>query len=187
MPRKIDDAVVYRATIDALMEYGYAGSTTKLIADRADISEVTLFRKYGSKAELVITAVREQAHYPGADDMPYTGDLVADLKRVLTVYEQSREPYTELFPKLIAEMTYYPELRGIMTESMDSMAHIVQLIQRYQSEGLLREDDPLNTISALMGPVIFNRMLRNVLPEQQFPAMDIETHVRHFLYGHSPD
>ena len=45
MPKKIDNEAVYQGVVDRLIERGYAGATTKHIAELAGISEVSLFRK----------------------------------------------------------------------------------------------------------------------------------------------
>ena len=53
MPKIIDDEKVYQAALQVVIERGYARAKTKQIADAAGISEVTLFRKYENKAELI--------------------------------------------------------------------------------------------------------------------------------------
>ena len=52
MPKVVEDEKIYSAAMQTVIERGYSGATTKQIAGAADISEVTLFRKYGSKAEI---------------------------------------------------------------------------------------------------------------------------------------
>ena len=66
MPKIIEDEQVYLVALQTITERGYAGATTKQIAEAANMSEVTLFRKYGSKAELIrqaITAMAEQLDF----------------------------------------------------------------------------------------------------------------------------
>ena len=45
----------------AVTKYGYAAATTKKLAKAAGIGEVTLFRKYGNKAQLVKQAMIDLA------------------------------------------------------------------------------------------------------------------------------
>jgi len=52
MPKIVEDKTVYRAVLQTVFERGYAGATTKEMAAAADISEVTLFRKFGTKGQL---------------------------------------------------------------------------------------------------------------------------------------
>ncbi|NOK59163.1 MAG: DNA-binding transcriptional regulator, AcrR family [Chloroflexi bacterium AL-W] len=54
MFRHISDEQILTATCDVIVAHGYEGSTTKLIATTSDINEVTLFRKFGNKANLVL-------------------------------------------------------------------------------------------------------------------------------------
>ncbi|MEZ4519923.1 MAG: helix-turn-helix domain-containing protein [Chloroflexota bacterium] len=60
MPKIVDDETVFQAAMQAVMSRGYDGATTRQIAESAGISEVTLFRKYGSKSELIKRAFTAQ-------------------------------------------------------------------------------------------------------------------------------
>ena len=51
------DSKIIEATIDLVGELGYKGMTTRQIAERAGVDEVTLFRRFGSKESLVKKAV----------------------------------------------------------------------------------------------------------------------------------
>jgi len=90
MAKQIDDADVFAKTVDVLLANGYAGATTKLIAEAANINEVTLFRKYGSKAQLVTAALlHERAALEGETPIDYTGDLAADLLGMVRMYAEA--------------------------------------------------------------------------------------------------
>lgn len=73
MAKQIDDEQVYAATIELLLAKGYAGATTKMIARKAHVNEVTLFRKYGSKAQLVAAALAHERDQMAVDSVDYTG------------------------------------------------------------------------------------------------------------------
>lgn len=45
------------ATIDCLVEYGYAGTTTRVVADRAQVSRGAQTHHYPSKHDLVVAAI----------------------------------------------------------------------------------------------------------------------------------
>ena len=53
MPKIVHDKDIYQAVIQVISECGYAGATTRQMADVANVSEVTLFRKYGTKLQLI--------------------------------------------------------------------------------------------------------------------------------------
>ncbi|MEM7334630.1 MAG: helix-turn-helix domain-containing protein, partial [Chloroflexota bacterium] len=78
MPKVVDQTQIFNAVIELLIKKGYAGTTTKEIAQVAGINEVTLFRRYHSKAQLVIQAVENLAnHEMMGDSIQFTGDLEA--------------------------------------------------------------------------------------------------------------
>jgi len=47
------------AALEALATYGYRGATTRIIAEAAGVTELTLFRHFGSKQQLM----QEALHY----------------------------------------------------------------------------------------------------------------------------
>ena len=111
MPKQVDDKQVYDATIETILAHGYAGATTKLIAKNAGINEATLFRKYGNKSQLIAAAVSHEALQMEEELVLFTGDIHADLLRVVQGYMHSREKHSQLFPLIMTEMARYPELR----------------------------------------------------------------------------
>ena len=109
MPKVITDGQIFQAVMEVIAKLGYAGATTRQIADAAGVSEVTLFRKYGSKAELVkraISALVEQTEFESATQ--YTGDLRADLLRVLRAYQEGVVRNEHFFFVLFAELSRTP-------------------------------------------------------------------------------
>jgi AcrR family transcriptional regulator len=50
-------AAVLRATVDCLVERGYAGTTTQEVQDRAGVSRGALTHQFATKAELVLAAM----------------------------------------------------------------------------------------------------------------------------------
>ena len=50
-------AAVLEATLDELIDNGYAGETVQGIADRSGVNKTSLFRRWGSKAGLLSDAL----------------------------------------------------------------------------------------------------------------------------------
>jgi len=50
-------SALMRATVECLVEYGYAGTTTRLVADRAEVSRGAQTHHYPSKRDLVVAAI----------------------------------------------------------------------------------------------------------------------------------
>ena len=161
MPKVVNDAAVFQAAIRLVVEKGYAGATTKSIADAARISEVTLFRKYGSKAELIkkaVTAAVEASDFISA--ARYTGDVAADLLRIVRAYQDLADKSGQFFPVLFSEMPRYPELSDLLDIPAKAINTIGGLLTRYQKEGVLKEEHPLHAAAGLLGPISISNLIR---------------------------
>src|SRR3954470_22028186 len=64
------------AAIEVLADVGYDRLTMDAVAQRAKASKATLYRRWTSKAKLVVEALAQQKNTP---EIPDTGDLRSDL------------------------------------------------------------------------------------------------------------
>lgn len=81
-PRRRGEALVaaiFEATIDELVEKGYPALTMESVAQRAGASKASLYRRWETRAELVMDAVYRMAPMP--EQIPDAGELRADLSR----------------------------------------------------------------------------------------------------------
>lgn len=184
MPKIIDDASVYLAVIHTIGAHGYTGTTTRQMAQAAQISEVTLFRKYGSKQQLVrqaIDAIIQQTDFLNA--VQYTGDVSADLLRILRTYQDSVVAHEQFFSVLFSEISRNPELGDSFEQPLQLFKKIGDLVQRYQRQGVLRQEHPLHAVAALLGPLIYLAMVGSRVSPKGLPGFDLEKHVMYFLEG----
>ncbi|GFM51806.1 TetR family transcriptional regulator [Pseudomonas cichorii] len=74
------DAAILNAAIEVLAESGYDGMTMDMVASRAKAGKATVYRRWSSKAELILDAVshlkRDQINL---ESLPDTGTLRGDL------------------------------------------------------------------------------------------------------------
>lgn len=70
------------ATVECLVEYGYGGTTTSAVQERARVSRGALMHHYSSKAELMVAAVRHLARQRGANLRTQAAGLVDGDDRV---------------------------------------------------------------------------------------------------------
>ena len=184
MPKIIADMQIFQAVMEVVAERGYTGATTRQIAECAGVSEVTLFRKYGSKAELVkraINALVEQSEFEAATQ--YTSDIRADLLRVLTAYQETVLQHERFFFVLFAELRQTPEMVDSFSQPLGLFQSIGKLLARYQSEGVLKAEYPLHSVACLLGPLLYFSMVAHSVGGTSMPPMEIEPVVDNFLYG----
>jgi len=90
-----------QAAVDLMAEKGYDGTSTKEIAQAAGVNEVTLFRHFGTKGNLLEAAFKHN-HY--ADEMTklFHDDLVGDLHADLLLISRTYQKIMNRNRKLIA-------------------------------------------------------------------------------------
>jgi AcrR family transcriptional regulator len=183
MPKVIDETKIFSAALEILVSHGYEGATTQKIAHVAGVNEVTLFRKYGSKAGLFEKVIEHQLSDTPLNKLQYTGNLEADLVAIVETYIETNETHGEIIPILLIEMPRYPDLQGSFNTPWRNIQTILQTIQRYQEQGLLKNESPLACLSALIGPILVSQMLRHANLNLPVPEIDPQAHVDSFLYG----
>ncbi len=184
MPKIVNDETVYRAAMQAVIDRGYAGATTKQIADAAGISEVTLFRKYGNKAELVRQAIVDRAAQIDLESAAaYTGDVTADLLRVVETYQGTAARDGRFFYAVMSEVGRTSDLVEALDAPLAMMSQVGALIFRYQQEGVLHPEPPLHAVAGLLGPLMVTNMIGGSLRDIDLPPIDLPQHVAGFLDG----
>jgi AcrR family transcriptional regulator len=184
MPKIVNDEDIYQAVIQVVSERGFSGATTKQMAEAANVSEVTLFRKYSSKQEMVkqaISYILSETNFASAAH--YTGDLSADLMRVVQAYQNAAVLNGLFIVSLLAEMSRYPDLIDSFNEPLNIFRSIAQLIARYQGEGQLKKENPLHAVAALLSPLMYITMLQRGIPNESLQPIDLTTHLTCFLDG----
>lgn len=185
MPKIVKDEEIYQAVIQVVSERGFSGATTKQMAETANVSEMTIFRKYENKAELVKQAISflvEQTDFSSA--AKYTGDVHADFLRVVQAYQDSAVKHGFFFSALLSEISRYPELVEALDKPLEIFTAIGKLVTRYQSNGVLRKGYPTYIVAALLGPLIYSAMLGEFLLNSELPPRDLSNYVTGFLKGY---
>jgi len=183
MPKVIDETKIFSAALDILVSHGYEGATTQKIADIAGVNEVTLFRKYGSKAGLFEKVIEHQLADTPLNKLVYTGELEADLLAIVEAYVETNETHGNIIPLLLIEMPRYPDLQGSFNTPWKNLQEIIKIIQKYQKQRQLKNESPLVCLIALIGPILVSQMLRHANLNLPVPSLDSQAHVDSFLLG----
>lgn len=91
-------------------EVGFRGATTRRIADEARVNEVTLFRLFGSKAQLLAEAINCQDPM-GAVTLPLVpGDAWAELNSWCSGHALALREMRAMIRKTMADLDEHPEM-----------------------------------------------------------------------------
>jgi len=182
-PKIPEDEILDRVA-EVFAEVGYERATTQRLAKAAGVAETTLFRRFGSKAELFARALASDVEALAAAGHPSpTADLRADLVRLVQGYQQMWARRGALLPVLFREAQYLQEL-SVATELPSGMVErAMGIIQHHQDRGALIGATPAQCVTALLAPFLVVGLMAS-LPLRVTPAtLDPEEHVDRFLSG----
>jgi len=183
MPKVIDETRLFNAALDLLVSHGYDGATTQRIADLAGVNEVTLFRRYGSKAGLFEKAIERRLSDTPLNKLVYTGDLEADLLSIVGAYLETNETHGDIVTIVLIELPRNPDLQGSFDVPWKNIQRTIEIIRNYQVQGVLKQESALASLSALIGPLMVNQMFRRTNLNLPLPVTDPQEHVASYLRG----
>ncbi|MED3022951.1 MULTISPECIES: TetR/AcrR family transcriptional regulator [Bacillus cereus group] len=106
---------IIQAAIELVKEKGYTAATTKEIAMRAGVNEVTIFRNFKSKKGVIEAAVAEFSYVPHLKHFLQTEivwELETDLKNLARHYHNFLDGVKDIIAIGIREAGEFPELDG---------------------------------------------------------------------------
>ncbi len=173
---------IFAAALEVFAEEGVRGSTTREIARRAGVNEVTLFRKFGSKKQLLHDAISARAD-AALQSVRFTGDVEADLVKLASEYHRSLGDMGAMLTTLLSEIPRDPELQVGLRGIEDVYERVAGLLRRYQEQGALREEPLDAMVMAFAGPVLMTHIAPVFPHSQERTPFDAQRHVNRFLTG----
>lgn len=149
------DPEILEAALDVLAETGYDGMTIDMVAARAKAGKATLYRRWSSKAELVLDAVA--CMKKGANDLdslPDTGTLRGDLVAMIKPHAiQDNGRKLQIMAGVAALVARSPELADAVNQAIvEPRASVNRLLMRRAIDrGEIPADADVETL-ALIGP-----------------------------------
>jgi AcrR family transcriptional regulator len=175
-PRSTEaDQAIVRAALELLVEGGYRTLTMEAVRARSGVGKATLYRRYGSKGDLVAHVVRHLNQDIAAPDTgSLAGDWEAIAQTVLGAAQATRA--TVLLPRLLAESVDEPELHAIFYENLvrPRRAALLEVLRRAVARGDLREDVDLElVVDLLVGPYIYRLLISGGDVDALFPPQQL--------------
>jgi AcrR family transcriptional regulator len=150
---QVSDAVL-DAALRLLGERGFARMTMEAVAREAGVGKPALYRRFGSKAELVVAAIATRL---GPMDAPDLGDSAAEMRLAIEGLPPDAEAYLALIGGLMAEREHHPELIEAFRTTIltPRRALVAEAIRRGQARGELRADvDPVVALDLFAGQIL---------------------------------
>lgn len=147
-------AAILGAVQDLLIEHGYAGTTIASVAHRARCGRSAIYRRWETKAELVVAAVRA---LQVATEAPDTGTLRGDIVAAALHFAEADERTATVLASILGEVGRDEELRDIAYRVIGGppVAVLTAVIERWMARGEVRPDAPVAVIAGIVPTAAF--------------------------------
>jgi AcrR family transcriptional regulator len=155
------EAELLAVTLRLLQEHGYDGLTVDAVASEARASKATVYRRWPSKAELVLAAFIEGVRQVAVP--PETGTLRGDLLRMGEVCCQETRQLASTIRAVMVEVSRNPALNEVMqSQFIDQRKALIRhVLQQAVERGEIAEAAITDELWDLLpGYLIF----RSILP-----------------------
>ena len=156
------DPEILDAALQVLAETGYDGMTVDMVAARAKAGKATLYRRWPSKAELVIDAVACMKKVDPEAPLPDTGSLRGDLVALIkpqTLAENENK--LRIMAGIMSMISREPQLAEAANNAiMQPRAQLNRrLMQRAKERGEIAADIDIDTLAQVSPSMVAYRVL----------------------------
>ncbi len=161
-PVQSDDVthLIHRAVVDELADHGLGGLTIENVARRAGVGKATVYRRWTSKREMVLTVLTQVA--TRADLFPDTGGLESDLRALLSSAADHLRDHrvSRIVPDVLAESARDPDFAAALHERIGLIRRHrgAEMITRAVDRGELPAHVDLELASDLIAAPLYWRL-----------------------------
>ena len=176
---------ILEAAARVYAQYGFRGATTRLIAQEAGVNEVTLFRLFGSKAQLFDELLNKQLHESAVPVLPDEpgADPEIELTEWCAVLLFQMRASRSFLRKMIGETEERPAAaRSACVGPHCAAESLERYVLKLRARGLADPDaDHRTAISMFMSALFGDVMVRDAMEEHFFPEPEDDAPSRYVL------
>lgn len=153
------DAAIIEAAVGVLADKGPGGFTVDEVASRAGCGKATIYRRWPSRAALLL----DTAHHLGLESPQVdTGSLRDDMVEMLTTLgtKMRHTPAGRILPGIVAEASVHPEMKAVLAAFInDRRCRPREMVLRGIERGELPGDTDVELLLDLLGGTVIYREL----------------------------
>lgn len=149
------EEAILTATLDLTTEVGLSQLTIAGVAERAGVGKATIYRRWPTKAELILAAL---ARYAVRPPMPDTGSVREDLRAYQHEFVRLLAgPGGDTVPHMAAAACNDEDMREALTRWVATRRGVLrEVLDRGIERGELRDDfDPDLALDLFSGPLVY--------------------------------
>jgi len=176
------------ATLKLISEKGYLGTTTKEIAHEAGVTEVTLFRHFGSKERLFEEVLREYSFLPRLRDLlTELEEETHDYEKVLQIigikFFDTLKERKSFIRIMTCEINVYPEkVRDVHNRFIDETIQVLaDFFRSRQKIGTLRRFSPENAARVFLGMIFSYFKFEEIVKGRDIARDEMKRTIKEFV------
>ena len=178
--------VLLESALQLISEKGYLGATTREIAEKAGVSEITLFRHFGSKERLFEQLLKQYTFLPRLKELiPRLIGLSLEeaLFEVGITFFDTLKERQGLVKIMLSEINIYPEkIRQIYTRFIEELVDTLgEFFHELQIEGTIRKFDTKRTARLFLGMVFSFFQSEVILKSKSIKPSDAKKTIREYV------
>jgi len=175
---------IMEAASQLFTEKGFAGTTTRAIAELAGVNEVTIFRHFGTKEKLAMAIMDQFGGMAIAEDMEIrlSGDYVQDLTIIGHMMMNVMTERIDAIRMAICEAGNFPEFRQVVAENPRQLRRMLaRYFERQMQANSIHPGHPEALAQAFLGMFFSYTVLRGFLLDSLQPEISSEEIVEQFV------
>jgi AcrR family transcriptional regulator len=181
--RRLDrsrDAAILQAALEGLAELGYDRLSMDEIAARAHAGKGALYRRWRSKAALIVDAVVAWRDARAPVEIPDTGSLTGDIDAMIAAVPDFDDAARQQLAALVGLITAAgrdPELRQALAAGLLERPRrlIREVLQRAVTRGEIPAERDLELIPDIVIGLNLMRILQGELPDREHARRVLQT------------
>ena len=165
-------------------EKGFAGSSTRAIAELAGVNEVTLFRHFGTKEKLAKAIMDDFGGLSIAEDLEphFSGNYSQDLTLIGKTMMKVMTERGDVIRMAICEAGNFPEFQQIVAENPRQLRRMLaRYFERQMDAGLIHSGHPEVLAQAFLGMFFSYTVLQSFLLDSLQPEISAEDMVEQYV------
>lgn len=175
-----------QATLTLISEKGYLGATTREISTKAGVTELTLFRHFGSKEKLFEEVLKRYTFLTKLKELKPVIEEMAYSDALQTVGIQFLETLKErksLVKIILSELNRYPDkVREVHTEFVDEMVRILgKYLATLQCDETIRRFPPEDGARMFLRSIFSYFLSEEILRGRDLSKEEMEGNINLFV------
>ncbi|MGC4379137.1 TetR/AcrR family transcriptional regulator [Fictibacillus sp. Mic-4] len=164
---------ILSSTVDLMSEKGYKAVTIKEIAAAASVSEMTVFRTFGSKKAILEAVIDNYLYSVPIEQIiqkNLTYELETDLLMISKLYHEVLKKNKKIYLISVMERKTMPEIHlGIHNNASKFFKIVTDYLQVMQQKGKVVKGNPKNQALTIMkynyGKFVASTLLEGIVPD----------------------